>query len=279
MRLVAQISGRKIQFVSTAILSLWLCMALVGPLLPLTPNLIELDRILHGADSGAWLGYDDLGRPLFDRLMVGARTSFLVSTSVVGISLCIGVAMGLIAGFFGGVIDRLISYVVDVFLAFPGILLAIALAGMMGPAISNVVVALSIVSWVGFARLTRAQVFSIKQRDHVAAARALGLGRMRILYRHILPLIMAPLIVEASFGIASVVIAEAGLSFLGLGVQAPEASWGNMIRDGARYLLIAPHIVLVPGVTLAFVVISVNLLGDNLRDRWDVRDDRRVNNA
>jgi len=141
----------------------------------------------------------------------------------------------------------------------------------MGPGIENVVIALTIVGWVGFARLTRAQVLSVKQRDHILAARALGSGSMTILVKHILPLVMAPVVVEASFGIASIVIAEAGLSFLGLGIQPPDASWGTMIRDGTRYLLVAPHMVLIPGVVLMLVVLSVNLLGDRLRDWLDVK--------
>jgi peptide/nickel transport system permease protein len=161
--------------------------------------------------------------------------------------------------------------IIDIFLAFPGILLAIALAGIMGPGIENVVIALSTVGWVGYARLTRAQVLSVKQREHIQAAVALGSSSRTIFYKHLLPLILAPIIIDASFGIAGIVIAEAGLSFLGLGVQPPEASWGSMIRDGARYLLVAPHMVLVPGIALMLVVLAVNLMGDRLRDYFDVR--------
>lgn len=161
--------------------------------------------------------------------------------------------------------------VVDIFLAFPGILLAIALAGLLGPGLDNVVIALTTVGWVGYARLARAQVLSLKQREHVQAAEALGSNRWRIMRRHLLPLMAAPLIVEATFGVAAVIVAEAGLSFLGLGVQPPAASWGAMIRDGTRYLLVAPHLVLAPGLALLAVVLAVNLLGDRLRDRLDIR--------
>jgi peptide/nickel transport system permease protein len=167
--------------------------------------------------------------------------------------------------------DVLLVRIVDIFLAFPGILLAIALAGILGPGIDNVIIALAAVGWVGYARLARAQVLSLKQRDHVAAARALGSGRGRILVRHLLPLTLAPLIVEATFGIAGAVIAEASLSFLGLGVQPPEASWGSMIQNGVGYMLVAPHLVLAPGLSILLVVLSVNLIGDDLRDRMDVR--------
>ena len=145
----------------------------------------------------------------------------------------------------------------------------------MGPGINNVVIALSVVGWVGFARLARAQVLSIKHQEHILAAHSLGTRPPTIIWRHLIPLIMAPLIVESTFAVAGAVISEAGLSFLGLGVQPPEASWGSMIRDGARYLLVAPHMVLVPGVALMLVVLAVNLLGDQLRDRLDVRNQER----
>jgi peptide/nickel transport system permease protein len=161
--------------------------------------------------------------------------------------------------------------ITDVFLAFPGLLLAIALAGLLGPGIGNLVLALALVGWVGFARLARSQVLSLKRREHVTAARALGTRSARVLLRHLLPLISAPLIVEASFAVAAVVVAESGLSFLGLGVQPPDASWGSMIRDGVRYMLVAPHLVLAPGAALFTVVLSVNLWGDRLRDHLDVR--------
>jgi peptide/nickel transport system permease protein len=161
-----------------------------------------------------------------------------------------------------------------VFLAFPGILLAIALAGVLGPGLGNVVLALAAVGWVGFARLTRAQVMSLRSRDHVLAARALAVSPAHILARHLLPLAAAPLIIEATFGVAAIIVAEAGLSFLGLGVQPPQASWGSMIRDGVAYMLVAPHLVIAPGLALALVVLAVNLAGDWLRDRLDVRTRR-----
>lgn len=254
-----------------AILVLWGALAVLGPLLPLAPDAIALEKILTAAEPGAWLGYDDLGRPLWDRLVIGGRTSFLVAVSVVGVSLGAGTLIGAFSGYAGGWVDHVVVRVIDIFLAFPGILLAIALAGLLGPGIGNVVIALSVVGWVGFARLARGQVLSLKHRDHVQAALALGAGSARIVRRHLLPLIMAPLLIEATFGVASVVIGEAGLAFLGLGVQPPQASWGAMIRDGARYMLVAPHMVLVPGTALLLVVLSVNMLGDRLRDRLDIR--------
>ena len=257
-----------------AIVVLWALAALLGPWLPLSPDVIHLPRILEAPGAGSLLGYDDLGRSLAARVISGAQTSFLVAVWVVGISALLGTVIGATSAYLGGVWDLVTVRIIDIFLAFPGILLAIALAGILGPGIDNVVLALSVVGWVGYARLARAQVLSLKHREHVQAALVLGAGPVRILRRHLLPLILAPLIVEASFGVAGVVIAEAGLSFLGLGVQPPAASWGAMIRDGARYLLVAPHMVLVPGVALALVVLAVNLLGDRLRDRLDVRRER-----
>ncbi len=248
------------------VLAAWTALALLGPWLPLEPNRVDLPRVLAGPGAQGWLGFDELGRPLLDRLVAGARTSCVVSLSVVALSLALGTLIGASSAWIGGFLDHAVVRIVDVFLAFPGILLAIALAGILGPGIDNVVIALAAVGWVGFARLSRAQVLSVKEREHVRAAIALGAGFGRILRLHLLPVIAAPLIVEATFAIAGVIIAEAGLSFLGLGVQPPEASWGTIIREGTRYMLVAPHLVLAPALVIAAVVLSVNLLGDRLRD-------------
>lgn len=259
---------------SITILGFWLGLVLLMPVMDLQPNDIALEKILKTGDETSILGYDDLGRPLFDRLVIGAYTSFVVAIGVITVSMLLGTTIGVLSGYLGGHWDHLIIRIIDVFMAFPGILLAIALSGLMGPGIFNVIIALSVVSWVGFARLSRAQVMSIKQSEHVQAAQALGASHGRIILVHIVPLILAPLLIEVTFGVASVVIAEAGLSFLGLGVQAPEASWGSMIRDGTQYLLMAPHMVLVPGIALMLVVLAVNLLGDAIRDRLDVKGSR-----
>ncbi len=259
-------------YLPAGIILLWCLMALFGSFLPLEPNRIDLPHILAAPGIEQWLGADDLGRSVLDRLVMGARTSFTVALGVVCVASLVGILVGAFAGYVGGIVDLLLVRIIDVFLAFPGILLAIALAGVMGAGVDNVIIALSVVGWVGYARLTRAQVLSFKHRDHVTAAIALSTGHVRIVMRHLLPLIAAPLIVEATFGVASIVIAEAGLSFLGLGVQPPEASWGSMIRDGTRYMLVAPHMVLAPGVAIMLVVLAVNLLGDALRDWLDVRN-------
>jgi peptide/nickel transport system permease protein len=257
------------------IISFWGAMALISPLLPLTPNTIDLTQILVGPGQDHWLGFDELGRPIADRLISGAQTSFLVSLSVVTLGVLIGGILGISSGYFSGWVDQVFVRIVDIMLAFPGLLLAIALAGALGPGIENVVFALVIVGWVGYARLARGQVLALKHADHVVAAKAMGASPWRVMVRHLLPLITAPLIIEASFGIASAIIAEAGLSFLGLGVQPPEASWGSMIRDGTRYMLVAPHLVLIPGLALMAVVLAANLLGDWLRDWLDVKEQKK----
>jgi peptide/nickel transport system permease protein len=253
------------------LLLLWAVAALAGSLLPLAPERVDLALILAPPPAASLLGNDDLGRPVLDRLISGASTSFAVGFGVVSLSLVTGTLVGGFAALVGGWVDLTLQRLVDVFLAFPGILLAIALAGILGPGMDNLIIALTAVGWVGYARLARAQILSLKQRDHVVAARALGAGAGRILLQHLLPLALAPLVVEATFGVAGAVIAEAGLSFLGLGVQPPQSSWGSMIRDGVGYMLVAPHLVLVPGIAILFVVLSINLLGDVLRDRLDVR--------
>lgn len=249
----------------------WVLISILGYFLPVDINQIQLSVILNGPDWNNWFGYDDLGRPVLGRLLAGSLTSCIVSFTVVSISVVFGTLLGTLSAYQGGMTDLVIVRIIDIFLAFPGILLAIALAGILGPGIDNVVIALSAVGWVGFARLARAQTLSLKHRDHVVAAQALGTKKRIIITRHLIPLISAPLLIEATFGIAAVIIAEAGLSFLGLGVQAPDASWGSMIRDGARYMLVAPHLVIVPGAALMLVVLSVNLLGDRLRDMMDVK--------
>ena len=261
---------RRLSF-PAAIMTLWCLLAASATLLPLQPDVVRLDKILTAPEWQSWLGYDDLGRSIADRLIMGARTSLLVAATVVLISIIVGTLVGTLAAWAGGWWDRLFVVIIDTFIAFPGILLAIAFAGLLGPGILNAVFALCLTGWVGFARLARAQTLTIKHREHIQAAHALGTAQSRILRWHLLPLIMAPLMVEATFALAGTVVAEAGLSFLGLGVQPPEASWGAMIREGTRYMLVAPHMVLAPGCAIFLVVLSINLIGDRLRDKMDVR--------
>jgi len=259
------------RYLPHGILMLWVVAALLAPWAGLHPDDIQLDHILTAPHVGAWLGHDDLGRDIFARLLAGAGVSLAVAAVVTLVTFTMGATIGLLSGYYGGWLDRLLMQVTDVFLAFPGILLAIAFAAVLGPGLDNLILALCLTSWVGYARLSRAQALSLRERQHVLAARSLGASTPRILLRHMLPLLAAPLLVELTFSIASLVIAEASLSFLGLGIQAPHASWGAMLRDGVRYLLVAPHYVMAVGLSLMSLVLAVNVLGDRLRDRWDVK--------
>jgi peptide/nickel transport system permease protein len=254
-----------------SILALWALAALLGPWLALDPNRVELAAILAPPGAGSALGNDDLGRPVLDRLAAGALTSLVAGLGVVVMGALVGTLVGSAAALAGGWTDLILVRIVDCFLAFPGMLLAIALAGVLGPGIENAILALAAVGWVGYARLARAQVLALARREHVLAARALGRGPVAILRLHLIPLALGPLIVEATFGLGSAVVAEAGLSFLGLGVQPPDASWGSLVREGVAYLLVAPHLALAPGTAILLVVLSANLLGDALRDRLDPR--------
>ncbi|WP_371440339.1 ABC transporter permease [Methylovorus sp. MM2] len=249
----------------------WLLVVMTAKLVDLTPNQIALANILHAPDLSGLLGYDDLGRNIFSRVLAGAQVSLIVAFVVTGVTLVSGTALGLLSGYYGGWVDHLLMQVTNVFLAFPGILLAIAFAAVLGPGLNNLVLALSITGWVGYARLTRAQALALRERQHVQAAISLGASTPRIMVTHMLPLLAAPLVVEATYSIAGLVIAEASLSFLGLGIQAPNASWGSMLRDGVRYMLIAPHYVLAVGISLMSLVLAINVLGDRLRDHWDIR--------
>lgn len=254
-----------------SILIFWLAAVLIGRLLQLNPNQIDLNGILSPPNFSYLLGADDLGRSILARLLRGVEVSFIVAIVVTVITMLVGVCVGLLAGFYGGRVDRALMQITDVFLAFPGILLAIAFAAVLGPGLVNLMIALSITGWVSYARLTRGQALGLRNRQHVLAAESLGASVPRMIFRHILPLLTSILVVEATYSLASVMIAEASLSFLGLGIQAPNASWGAMLRDGVRYMLIAPHYVLIVGLSLMSLILAINLGGDYLRDRLDVR--------
>jgi peptide/nickel transport system permease protein len=244
--------------------------ALLGPTLtPYDPASQELARRLEGPSLSHPLGLDELGRDILARLLAGARISLLVGLAVVSVSSTIGMLMGSIAGYFGGRVDDLISRVIDVLMAFPGILLAIALVAVLGPNLRNVVLALSVIGWVGYARLVRGQALRAREFDFVQAARALGAGSGRIILRHILPTAMPAVVVQATLGMAGAIIAEAALSFLGLGVQPPTPSWGTMLDAGRSHLFDAPHLTIFPGLAIALLVLGLNFLGDGLRDRVD----------
>lgn len=247
--------------------------AIFAPLLaPQDPAHINLPARLAGPSAAHWFGTDELGRDISSRIIFGARISMLVGGSVVALSLLVGLIVGSIAGYYGGRVDRFVNVVLmNAFLSFPGILLAIAFVAFLGPGIFNLILALSIGGWVGYARLVRAQVLAVREREFVEAARALGAGDLRIVARHILPNIIQPVIVQAAIGMAGAVLAEATMSFLGLGVPPPTASWGSMLNDGRSHLFDAPHLVLFPAVAVMLAVVAFNFIGDALRDYLDPR--------
>jgi peptide/nickel transport system permease protein len=246
--------------------------ALVGPYLtPWEPNRMELERRLEGPSWSHPLGLDELGRDVASRLLAGARVSVAVGLAVVGVAGTLGTLLGAAAGAAGGRWDAALVRAIDVFLAFPGILLAIALVAVLGPALTHVVVALAAIGWVGYARLARGQVLQLKEQEFVLAARAAGVPPARLVFRHLLPNVLPLVIVQASLGLAGAMLAEASLSFLGLGIQPPTPSWGAMIDAGRSHLLDAPHVTLFPGIAIALSVLSLNFLGDALIDRLDPR--------
>ena len=263
-----------IKKLSLFILGFWVIAVLAGRVLQLSPNDIDLNAILGLPNSTYLLGSDDLGRSILARLLRGVEVSFLVAITVTLATMTIGVFVGLIAGFFGGKVDLFLMQITDVFLAFPGILLAIAFAAVLGPGLVNLMIALCITGWVSYARLTRGQTLSLRNRQHVQAAESLGASVPRLIIKHILPLLASILVVEATYSLASVMIAEASLSFLGLGIQSPNASWGAMLRDAVRYMLVAPHYVLIVGLSLMSLILAINLGGDTLRDKLDVRAEK-----
>ena len=246
--------------------------AFLAPVLaPHDPTAQNLRQGLSSPGSLHPLGQDKFGRDILSRIIYGARISLWVGISTALVSLTIGTALGATAGYMGGIYDEIMTRIIDILLAFPGILLALALMAALGPSLNNVILALCAVGWVGYARLARGQVLALKERDYITAARALGAGKARIIFLHILPNIMAPLIVEASFGMGGAIVGEAGLSFLGFGVQPPTPSWGSMLNEGRQFLLIAPHLTTFPGVAIMLVVLGFNFLGDGLRDTLDPR--------
>ena len=258
--------------VGIAIVGLMVIAAVVGPwIAPDDPFTQHLSQRQGGMSWRHPLGLDELGRDEMARLFAGARLSLLVGVVVVGLSASIGTIVGAVAGYFGGWPDEVIGRLMDVLLAFPGILLAIALVAMLGPSLSNVIWALVVIGWVGYARLVRGQALRVRELDYVQAARALGGSSARIILRHAIPATLPAVIVQGTLGMAGVIIAEASLSFLGLGVQPPAPSWGTMIDAGRSHLFDAPHLTIVPGLAIALVVIGLNFAGDELRDRIDPR--------
>jgi peptide/nickel transport system permease protein len=251
-----------------AILLLLLIAAVGAPFIaPYNPLRQDLAKDLIGSSADHLLGTDKLGRDILSRTIYGARISLAVGFATVALSLTIGLIVGSLAGYCGGWVDLLLMRLVDILLAFPGILLAIAFTAVLGPGLEHVVLALCLIGWTSYARLVRGEIIALREREFVQAARALGGGPGRVVVRHLLPNLMAPLVIQATFGLAAAIIAEGSLSFLGLGVEPPTPSWGSMLNDGRQFLLVAPHLTTYPGVAIMVTVFALNLVGDGLQDR------------
>lgn len=257
--------------IGLAIVVAILLIALTAPVIsPADPHHQTLAEKFRGPSVHHFLGQDRAGRDILSRVLYGARVSMLVGFSTVAISVLVGIMMGSLAGYFGRIVDEVIMRAIDVLQAFPGILLAIALTAVLGPSLRNLVLALSALGWVGYARIVRGQFLKLREMEFVSAARALGAGDFRIILRHILPNTWAPIIVQATFGVAAAILGEASLSFLGLGVQGVP-SWGGMLNEGIDFLLFAPHVSIFPGLALMVTILGLNFLGDGLRDKLDPR--------
>jgi peptide/nickel transport system permease protein len=256
-----------------ALIAIFLLCAVFGPVMaPQDPARIDLPSRLQGPSAQHLFGTDELGRDICSRILYGARISMMVGVTVVAGSLGIGMVVGSLAGYVGGWLDRMLNVIVmNAFMSFPGILLAIAFVAFLGPGLWNLILALVIGGWVGYARLVRAQVLAAREREYVEAARALGASDWRILVRHILPNIMQPVIVQAAIGMAGAILAEGTMSFLGLGVPPPVPSWGAMLNDGRSHLFDAPHVILFPAAAVMLAVLAFNFVGDALRDLLDPR--------
>jgi peptide/nickel transport system permease protein len=263
---------RRSAIVGLVIVALFVLAALLAPwLAPFDPIETSWSAIRKAPSAAHWFGTDDIGRDVLSRVIWGTRASLLAGVVAVSIALALGVPIGMTAGFVGGVVDALISRLTDAFLACPFLILAIALAAFLGPNLTNAMIAIGISATPIFVRLTRAQVINVKVEDYIEAARALGNRPLRIAWRHVLPNILAPVIVQATLAIAAAIIAEASLSFLGLGQQPPAPSWGSMLNTAKNYVDNAPWMAIWPGLAIFLLVLSFNLLGDGLRDALDPR--------
>lgn len=267
----------RLGYIGIAIALIFIIAAIFAPWVA-THDVATQDLMNRYASPSAahWFGTDGLGRDVFSRVVFGARISLQVGITVVIVSAIIGIIIGSIAGFYGGVVDKLLSgYVFNVFLAFPGLLLAIALVAFLGAGQGKLILALCVIGWVGYARVMRGQVLKVREYDYVLAARALGAGNKRILFTHILPNAIQPLIVQSSLGMAGAVLSEASLSFLGLGIPPPAPSWGTMIEEARQFFASSPHILLFPGIAIALTVLAFNFIGDGVREYLDPKQRAR----
>jgi peptide/nickel transport system permease protein len=268
----APIFRSRLNVVSVAIIAvLALCALLAPAIAPYDPLTQALGSRLQPPSPEHWLGTDQLGRDILSRLLHGARISLVIGIVVVASAGVFGTFVGLVAGYAAGLVDETLMRLTEVFLAFPALILAMAIAGALGPSLTNAIIAIAAVTWAVYARLARGQILSLRRREFVEAARAVGASRLRIVTRHLLPNAVAPLLVQGSFDMGSAIIAAAGLSFIGFGAQPPTPEWGVMISEGRNYISTQPWLSLFPGLAILLAVGSFNLLGDGLRDAFDPR--------
>jgi peptide/nickel transport system permease protein len=247
-------------------------LAVLAPwIAPYDPNALDLSAQLAPPRPGHWLGTDDLGRDVLSRMVYGAQISLSVGFVAVGIAFAIGIFLGAVAGYYGGRLDAFIMWLVDVMLVFPSIFLILAVIAFIGPSLFNIMVIIGVTSWMGVARLVRGQFLELREREFVAAVRAQGAGAARIIFRHILPNALAPVLVSATFGVAGAILLESGLSFLGLGVPPPRATWGGLLTDGKAMIEVAPWLTVFPGLAIFVTTLAYNLLGQGIRDALDPR--------
>jgi peptide/nickel transport system permease protein len=250
----------------------WIFAFIFNYVMDVDPNYIEPALILSPPNMGNWFGRDDYGRPIFFRLVEGFHNSIEIIFFVTIFTSIIGITVGTLAGYFGGKFDAFISFIINLFMSFPGILLAITFAAMLPAGKLNLIIALSVGGWVGYARLARGQTLLIKNYDFINAAESMGCSHSWKIVRHILPALRTPLVVEGTYAIAGLIIAEASLSFLGLGIPAPDPSWGAMMRDSVSYLLVSPHYSVLVGISIMSLVYCINFIGDYLHKYWDIKE-------
>lgn len=272
-RAFQRFSRRPLALFAVSVIVLFVLIAIFAPYLaPYDPAKADFLSVRQAPSSSYWLGTDAVGRDILSRVIFGARSSLVAGVISVVIALVFGVPLGLIAGYYRGFIDEVIMRFTDALLAFPFLILAVALAAALGPSLTNAMIAIGIATAPTFIRLTRGQVLAVQSEDYVQAAKALGTGDVRILLQHILPNSLAPLLVQATLTIAQAIIAESSLSFLGLGVQPPTPSWGGMLNTARNFINQAPWMAIFPGLSIYVTVLAFNLLGDGLRDAFDPRE-------
>ncbi|MDP9701964.1 MULTISPECIES: nickel transporter permease [Paenibacillus] len=270
MKIRAYLTQRRLFIFLLSLTTGWIVLALIAPLLaPHDPLATNFAKVLQPSSPEYPLGTDQLGRCVLSRLLYGARTSLLLTFMMIGIVFGLGVAVGVVAGFLRGLVDTLLMRLCDTLMAFPGLIFAIAVVGMLGPGLFNTVVALSVVWWAKYARMARSLVISLQQKEFVTAAAFSGARKIQIISRTILPNMLPPLIVMAMMDVGGMMLSISGLSFLGLGAQPPDPEWGAMLNEGRRYLQTAPWLLIYPGLAIFSTVIIFNLLGDSLRDVLD----------